>query len=107
MNTTAFAIALLFKSIQQWVLTLLNPKLDISSPHTVERCSSKISTIHPAISRDTMGSSKIQATNQKPVRVVQVFDLQHTHTGIGRIVISGRMEDVCAELDRLAALEAA
>jgi hypothetical protein len=35
----------------------------------------------------------------RPLRVV--------HSGHGRLVISGRLADVCAELDRLAALEAA
>jgi len=35
----------------------------------------------------------------KPLRIV--------HGAAGRMVISGRMADVCAELDRLAALEAA
>ena len=36
---------------------------------------------------------------RKPLRIV--------HGATGRLVISGRMADVCAELDRLAALEAA
>ena len=36
--------------------------------------------------------------SRRPLRVVR---------SSGRIVISGRMADVCAELDRLAALEAA
>jgi hypothetical protein len=35
---------------------------------------------------------------RRPLRVV--------HSTAGRLVISGRMADVCAELDRLAALEA-
>ncbi len=43
----------------------------------------------------------------RPLRVVRVLDAQRTTTGTGRVVISGRMADVCAELDRLAALEAA
>ena len=43
----------------------------------------------------------------KPLRVVRVLDAQRTTSGAGRVVISGRMADVCAELDRLAALEAA
>jgi len=34
---------------------------------------------------------------QRPLRVVRAVD---------RVVISGRMADVCAELDRLAAIEA-
>ncbi len=42
-------------------------------------------------------------TANKPLRIVHVSE----GAGIGRLRISGRMEDVCAELDRLAALEAA
>ena len=40
-----------------------------------------------------------------PLRVAREVDAnQHRH-GAGRMVISGRMADVCAELDRLAELE--
>ncbi|RZL43772.1 MAG: hypothetical protein EOP72_00720 [Variovorax sp.] len=43
---------------------------------------------------------------QKPLRVVRTVDAQR-HGGVtGRLVLSGRLVDVCAELDRLAALEA-
>lgn len=42
-----------------------------------------------------------------PLRVVRVCDTQQTPGDVGRMVISGRMADVCAELDRLAAREAA
>jgi hypothetical protein len=41
------------------------------------------------------------------LRVVRVMEAHHAARGAGRMVISGRMADVCAELDRLAALEAA
>lgn len=42
----------------------------------------------------------------RPLRVVRVMDKDGVRqTGSGRMVISGRMADVCAELDRLAALE--
>ena len=44
----------------------------------------------------------------RPLRVVRVQDGQRAgRAASGRMVISGRMADVCAELDRLAALEAA
>jgi hypothetical protein len=47
----------------------------------------------------------------RPLRVVRVLDAVATSpsaaSAAGRMVISGRMADVCAELDRLAALEAA
>jgi hypothetical protein len=41
----------------------------------------------------------------RPLRVVRVVDTRSAHNA-SRVVISGRMADVCAELDRLAALEA-
>ncbi|MDB5732061.1 MAG: hypothetical protein JWQ03_1956 [Variovorax sp.] len=43
----------------------------------------------------------------KPLRVVRLVDAQDRHGKSGRIVISGRLADVCVELERLAALEGA
>ena len=43
---------------------------------------------------------------ERPLRVVRVLEGRHPRSSAGRMVISGRMADVCAELDRLAALEA-
>jgi hypothetical protein len=43
----------------------------------------------------------------KPLRIVRVMESGQPRTDVGRMVISGRMADVCAELDRLAACEAA
>lgn len=43
----------------------------------------------------------------RPLRVVRVAEPSGAPASAGRMVISGRMADVCAELDRLAALEAA
>jgi hypothetical protein len=44
---------------------------------------------------------------QKPLRVLRVVENGQARSSVGRMVISGRMADVCAELDRLAACEAA
>jgi hypothetical protein len=50
---------------------------------------------------------KSQATQRQPsLRVVHVHESGQSAVGAGRMVISGRMADVCAELDRLVALEA-
>ena len=38
----------------------------------------------------------------RPLRVLRVVDSWHTPANAGRMVISGRMADVCAELERLA-----
>ena len=42
----------------------------------------------------------------RPLRVLRVVDAAQGSSTAGRMVISGRMADVCAELDRLVALEA-
>ncbi|KQP35218.1 hypothetical protein ASF44_17790 [Pseudorhodoferax sp. Leaf274] len=41
------------------------------------------------------------------LRVLRVFEPHQPRAAAGRMVISGRMADVCAELDRLAAAESA
>ena len=43
---------------------------------------------------------------QRALRVVRIAEFGDTSHTAGRMVISGRMADVCAELDRLVALEA-
>nr|WP_315241812.1 hypothetical protein [uncultured Albidiferax sp.] len=45
------------------------------------------------------------AAPRRPVRVLRVIDTPQSTASAGRMRISGRMADVCAELDRLAALE--
>jgi hypothetical protein len=46
------------------------------------------------------------AAPARPLRVIRVVDQPGEKRSANRMVISGRMADVCAELDRLAALEA-
>jgi hypothetical protein len=46
-------------------------------------------------------------TARRPLRVVRVVEASRAPSGAGRMFISGRMADVCAELERLPALEAA
>jgi hypothetical protein len=53
-------------------------------------------------------SPKVRAlAARRPLRVVRVAEAGMAKAHAGRMVISGRLADVCAELDRLAALEAA
>ena len=47
----------------------------------------------------------LQRPPAKPLRVVRVVDPTVSRAVAGRMVISGRLADVCAELDRLAAQE--
>lgn len=48
-----------------------------------------------------------QTVGSRPLRIVRVMETGQAPSFVGRMVISGRMADVCAELDRLAAREAA
>ncbi len=69
--------------------------------------SSNTIAIHSIAERPIFSGAKTRnLTNPRPVRVVHVREVGHTRSGAGRVVISGRMADVCAELDRLAACEA-
>jgi hypothetical protein len=43
----------------------------------------------------------------QPLRVVRVMEAGQTSALTGRILISGRMDDVCAELDRMVEREEA
>jgi len=55
----------------------------------------------------TTGATGSSCVIRKPLRVVRVVEAGQARACVGRMVISGRMADVCAELDRLAAREAA
>lgn len=56
--------------------------------------------------RSFMPEQALQSTRRPlPLRVARVMEAQHNRKNAGRMVISGRMADVCAELDRLAELE--
>ena len=48
-----------------------------------------------------------RAKPARHIRVVRILESSQAAASAGRMVISGRMADVCAELDRMAALEAA
>lgn len=50
--------------------------------------------------------SAAPAARSRPLRVWRVVDASAHAGAAGRLVMSGRLADVCAELDRLAALEA-
>jgi hypothetical protein len=62
------------------------------------------------VARSFMPSQALQSTHAsvscaRPLRVARVMEAQQSRSSAGRMVISGRMADVCAELDRLAELE--
>ena len=65
--------------------------------------------VRPACTARSAGAAvpTTATASARPLRVVRVVDGKGQQRSASRVVISGRMADVCAELDRLAALEAA
>jgi len=50
---------------------------------------------------------QMKFSGRRPLRIVRVLDAGPLRSSAGRIVISGCIADVCAELDRLAQKESA
>jgi hypothetical protein len=63
--------------------------------------------VNPICLPPTDAKPTLRAASQIPLRIVRILEADHAPANVGRMVISGRMSDVCAELDRLAARESA
>ena len=91
-------------SLQSWALRLL-------SGHAMSPAPLVSGVINRSVSPSALrpATPVIQPCLQvrRPLRVVRVVESGQPRAHVGRMVISGRMADVCAELDRLAAREAA
>jgi hypothetical protein len=68
------------------------------APLSTARVSPHRYCVHPV-------AKQVRATKGKTLRVVRVMESGQHRNSVGRMVISGSMADVCAELDRLAACE--
>ena len=73
----------------------------------VRQTSRASSPFHRAASASVRAMRTAPPANRTPLRVVRLSEGGARPDSAGRMVISGRMADVCAELDRLAAREAA
>jgi len=65
------------------------------------------SPFHRVASVSALAARPARPAVSTPLRVVRLSEGGERPGAAGRMVISGRMADVCAELDRLAAREAA
>ena len=65
------------------------------------------SPFHRAASASALAVRPVRPLVSTPLRVVRLSEGGECPGSAGRMVISGRMADVCAELDRLAEREAA
>jgi hypothetical protein len=91
MTIALFGISCIYNGIQKFM----------SAAAQLERTAPFVQTPSIANSPKTHMLAK-----QRALRVLRVSEHGQTPHCAGRMVISGRMSDVCAELDRLVALEA-
>ena len=74
---------------------------------TTVRASAVRQPTRPLVAQRLPGQGPVVLAAPKPLRVTRVVDASAPRAVAGRMVISGRLADVCAELDRLAAQEGA
>ena len=107
MNTALFAKSDFFGPLQglmRWWSSSRFPALDVpTTPLKAHGFTPKSIAANDVLTGAT-GQNRI---TPKPLRVLRVVETGQARASVGRMVISGRMADVCAELDRLAAREAA
>ncbi len=102
-----FAFILRSKAVsclQSWTYRLLSGHA-VSPPRLASGVISR--SVNPSALRPATPVIQPCLQVRRPLRVVRVVESGQPRTHVGRMVISGRMADVCAELDRLAAREAA
>ncbi len=108
MNVAFFAQSEVFARLQGMVRWLVSAKTTKPHPAPGFQPISPLDAPKLIASHATQArASDRKSIDHMPLRVVRVLEVGQTQSGVGRMVISGRMADVCAELDRLAAREAA
>lgn len=105
-HTSAQKMSTSIKSFLQWLLSApvdhINP-IRMPAPTAYKRTLPSLAT-HKPHSR-VLTRSNLVAGTHRPLRVLRVLETGAPASN-GRLRISGRMADVCAELDRLASMEA-
>ena len=116
MTIALFGISSLYNSIQNFMsassLLQSAPTKHAVRPsgissNVVRPNSASVSTIPTNFKTNfTTNSPAASLSHQRALRVMRIAEQGDAPSCAGRMVISGRMADVCAELDRLVALEA-
>ena len=112
MNLALLAHSGVFLPLQGLLRWMSTPALPL--PHAIanpQRTTARVATAKAAPKLVASCAIPVRATapihaHRKPLRVVRVLEAGQTRASVGRMVISGRMAYVCAELDRLAEAEA-
>ncbi len=108
MNIALFIQSTVFGSLQQIKRKWADNRLSTPRSTTLSRCDKALLPAKSIAACSLQPGAPLQALGRgMPLRVVRVVEAGQTRASVGRMVISGRMADVCAELDRLADREAA
>ena len=93
------------QALAPWVIHFTLHRAAITSQPCLADTSENSSSSTRAVRRETPGPACKTAATTRPcsrLRVVRESDSSISPDCAGRMVISGRMADVCAELDRMA-----
>lgn len=108
MNIALFAHSAVFAPLQglvrRWAQNRTPAQRAVAWPSASSPAFAPESIATHAVKTDSNGQNHAA---HRPLRIVRVLEAGQARTNVGRMVISGCMADVCAELDRLAAREAA
>jgi len=104
MGIALFTVSSLFAPLQG-VISWFMPATPQLAPATRRAQQRSRQTFQPLVASSGKSQQASRTCPPRPLRVLRVIDANAPDSA-GRMVISGRMADVCAELDRLAALEA-
>ena len=100
MGTALLALSALFAPIQSWMVrqsgARSTPALNTSDLHYVN-----VRPFSRKITREPSAAHRHDAAARPALRVVRVVEPGERAAHGSRLVIAGRMADVCAELDRL------
>lgn len=91
------------QSLWRWLKALGQPATKQPNGAQTEAIHHPIISPHP--DSTTLKPRADLPSTTIPLKVVRVLDADQSPSQVGRMLISGRMVDVCAELDRLAARE--
>ena len=107
MITAQFVKSDFFGSLQGLVRRWSSSRMPAVGVHLPQRETRGFTPKFIAANEAMAGATGQNLKMPTPLRVVRVVETGLSRASVGRMVISGRMADVCAELDRLVAREAA
>jgi hypothetical protein len=112
MSIALFAISDLMAPVQAWARWLLpiprqGRALQAPSAQASHHSRTPNSIAHKPMAARAKAIYHGQTPAARPLRIERIVESGQPASQVGRMVMSGRMADVCAELDRLVAREAA